>query len=739
MSFGKGDLYINSAINFNNEVANVTLFKVSSLTGLKTQSLSCITDGRKSTAKASVVKAITGEISTGDLSAESSVTCNSGSDTSEWTFSQCSSYLPSITASSVGSNSTLSIGPCASQCGVANTAAADGITVLVIDFVEKVPAPSVQSITFKSFRSEIVAEVVLSASGSAYCAAFPSSFVPPSVDLIMMTGNLSTTSSSLNSARVVMSNLQASSSFAVYCSTTKDGLKMSYAAMLNTKAMVRTLCCKSVIAQLLVTSVAQDVSEQSALRLSVDSPPSTDITVYLNMTLASSPDGSVSPFFPKKVVFLAGVVRSTVVSFRAATLGKYFLDFALTTNQASKEFEITYPNGQSNFLNVVEVNKEMPPPQFLSSEFTSSGASIILKFTAPTNKALLPSSFACPLLLNFTGSAEAQCQWVDTATAVIYPAGSTAIVVGDYISIAHGSNLRAMCSLKNVSACEKWEKLSESTTPVPVRPPSNAQRPVVRISSPSTIGSCDAYTLDFLASTGSGGRDWTNSSFSVTCSNSSYSKVAQEFLRKNWQLTRPITIPKGVLVKSQSYNFVIILCNFLGSCGQSSRAVTVLNTVYPTVSILGMQTRTINRNASLSLSSQAFTALCDGSLSQQDLVYSWSVSSSGQVEPTLKSESKDLSKFSLSPYRLLSNTFYTITLAVLNTRFLKSATASVQVYVQRGDVVAVINEGSGISVVERERKKWTLQATDSFDTDTLASSRSASSLTYQWTCLQIRP
>ena len=256
----------------------------------------------------------------------------------------------------------------------------------------------------------------------------------------------------------------------------------------------------------------------------------------------------------------------------------------------------------------------------------------------------------------------------------------------------------------------------------------------MRISSPATIGSCDSYVLDFLASTGSGGRDWANSSFSVTCSNSSLSAKVEDFLTNNWQLTKPITLPQGMLVKSESYNFVVTLCNFLGSCGQSSRTVSVLNTVYPTVSILGMQTRTINRNASLSLTSQAFTALCDGSLTQQDLIYTWSVSSNGVTDSSLISESKTLQKFLLSPFRLQANEFYTVKLTVLNTNYLKASSTSVQVFVQQGDVVAVISEGTETSL--KKGQKWSLHGSSSYDTDTPSAS---SGLTYQWSCLQIKP
>ena len=341
------------------------------------------------------------------------------------------------------------------------------------------------------------------------------------------------------------------------------------------------------------------------------------------------------------------------------------------------------------------------------------------------------------------GCKEAQCSWTDTATVVIYPAGNRLIGVGERVNITSGSELKAFCTQVDSSLCLSWKALPV-TAAVVVRAPDSPLRPVVRISSPSVIGSCDAYVLDFLASTGSGGRDWTSiSSSTVTSSssNSSHTTSVMQYLAKNWQLSQPIKIPLGTLAQGQSYNFVITLCNFLGSCGESSRTVSVLNTVYPTVSILGMQTRTINRNASLSLSSQAFTALCDGSPSQQDLTYTWSVSSNGVTDTSLASESKSPSKFLLSPYQLQTNKMYTIKLTVLNTNFLKSASASVQVFVQQGDVVAVINEGTTAALKIGDKQKWSLHGSSSFDTDTPVASRASSSsgFAYEWTCLQIRP
>jgi len=399
MSFGSGDLFINSA-NINNDVANVTLFKYASLDSFIVQSMSCSKDASNTNAaiKTSIVKSITGENETPVLP----IICKSGSDTIKWTFSNCSAYLPTIKATSVNSNKALAIAPCASECGISSTTASDGITVLVADFVQKVPAPSIQNIAFSSSKSQIVADVILSAPGSVYCSVFPLSYAPSSVDLVVMGGNVATTSAA-NSARVTISNLQASSTFSLYCVTySVGGVKMAYDAMLSTKKVVSTSCCKSLIAHLLLTSFIQGSSEQNALRLSIDSPPSVDITIYLNMTRVSTSTTTVSSFFPKVVVFKAGVARSTVVSFQATTVGRYVLNFELAGTTASSEVKITYPSGF--ILDVIEAGKEVRPPQFLSATFSQTGASITVKFTAPTNKAGLSPSFACNSLLRFIGT-----------------------------------------------------------------------------------------------------------------------------------------------------------------------------------------------------------------------------------------------------------------------------------------------------------------------------------------------
>ena len=399
MSFRSGDLFINS-VNNNNVVANITLFKAASLDDSSIQSASC-SGGKLNVAnKTAIVQAITGEAS----KLPSYIACNSGTETFKWTFSKCGSYLPSLAVTSSLSN-RMSIDSCYSECE--RTAPADGLTLLVVDFVQKKPAPSIQSISFTSSKSAIVAEVVMTDPGSVYCSAFPLSYVPPSVDLVVMGGNVASSLEDNTTLIVTVSNLQAASNFSLYCVTySVEGVRMAYDTMTSTKKIVSTLCCKSVIAQLLVNSFTIGTSEQSALRLSLDSPLSTDTTMYLNLTSSSDSkmNRASASYFPKKVVFKAGLAKTVTISFQAAAVGAYNLSFSLSGIKASSEVDIAYPRGQVNTITVVEANQKLPPPQFLSAEFSQTGASLTVKFTAPTNKARLPSSFACSLLLSFTGS-----------------------------------------------------------------------------------------------------------------------------------------------------------------------------------------------------------------------------------------------------------------------------------------------------------------------------------------------
>lgn len=412
MSFASGDLFVISSSS-NYAVANITLFKVASLADSSVQSASCLaTGGGTSSSNATaIVHSLTGEASI----PTNPITCKSGSNSYLWKFSKCGSYSPSVTVTRSGTGtgsaqgSAMMLASCASECASLpspTTSVSDGITVLVIDFIQTAPAPSILRASVQSTRMEITARTILSTPGSVYCSVFPQYYVPPSVDVVLMGGNVASSSEENTTLVVTMSNLQAASSYSFYCATiSAPGVKMSYEAMIKTKKIVSTLCCKYVKAELLVNSFMKGSSEQNAIRLSIDSPLSSDTTVYLNLnTFALVSDKAISApsFFPEKVVFKAGAAISTVVAFLADTTGEYQLNFTLTGTNVASEVGLFHVGGQKT-IRVLQANEKVPPPQFLYAEFSQTGASVTVKLTAPTDKAQLFSSFTCSRLLNFTG------------------------------------------------------------------------------------------------------------------------------------------------------------------------------------------------------------------------------------------------------------------------------------------------------------------------------------------------
>jgi hypothetical protein len=65
--------------------------------------------------------------------------------------------------------------------------------------------------------------------------------------------------------------------------------------------------------------------------------------------------------------------------------------------------------------------------------------------------------------------------------------------------------LKAACTIRSGN-CTSWP--SASATSVSIAAPGTAVVPIVAVSAPSNLGTCDTLTLDLSGSTGSGGRAW---------------------------------------------------------------------------------------------------------------------------------------------------------------------------------------------------------------------------------------
>eukprot|EP01032_Pedospumella_encystans_P039218 gene39218-biopygen20330 len=310
--------------------------------------------------------------------------------------------------------------------------------------------------------------------------------------------------------------------------------------------------------------------------------------------------------------------------------------------------------------------------------------------------------------------------------------------VNSPVSLLSTATVKAQCPTTS-GTCDTttWLRASPAVT-VLITAPTAAVSPVVAISAPSTIGACDSLTLDISGSSGNGGRPWLSRSIQVQTAATTNVSDLQHFLTHKYQASPPTAIPAALLSKGFAYNFVVTLCNFLGKCSQSSKSVLPLDRTLPTVSLPGAAFRTTARSSALTIDSDAYIVRCGGSVQvRSGLSYSWTVSTGGAVLFSATSISKDPSKFVLAPYMLQVGSTYDISLVATITATAQSASATVQVFVQQGDVVAVVALGTSRSV--RAGESLAIDASGSYDEDQIDVSGHRAGLVYSWSCAQVQP
>ena len=198
-------------------------------------------------------------------------------------------------------------------------------------------------------------------------------------------------------------------------------------------------------------------------------------------------------------------------------------------------------------------------------------------------------------------------------------------------------------------------------------------------------------------------------------------------------------IPNSKFPDDGTYTISVQLCNFLGACGQASRTVNVVKSsdLVPSVTIPGQLQRTVSRSSALLLSPVAFTVDCNGTKSANMLSYAWSVSSGSVSLPLLQTESLDVSKFRLSPFRLNTLTYYDIMLTVTSAVSGRTASFSLNVFVQQAALVAQLSGGTQQSVAVG--RNLTLDASGSSDPDMNGLTGAAAGLSFSWVCVQVSP
>jgi hypothetical protein len=602
-------------------------------------------------------------------------------------------------------------------------------------------APGIVSVSAvldaESPKTTVVVDVTVESDAIVFCGAFDAAVTPTSANDVV-TQRFSATSAS-GAARVSVTGLSAATTYDIYCATQSfQGTLLPLDGVLAHTASVTTDCCMTVKLEMMSDSVLANSAALDALRITLDSLPSSDLNISLSAT-SKTFAASAPAFYPSVVTFRKGsTTRTATVTIAAADAdGLYQIAASINGADAAKYTSVF---NTARAITVLGAFTSPPAPTVNGAAFSGDGSAVLLSFSGATNRAGYTSAFPCAAVLDFVGKATARCQWTEAASIAIYPsrgaAGSQMLMVGSPVTLLGAANVTAACTAAKTSVCARYDRVL--TTMVTVTVPAVKTRPTAALGLPSSVSGCSALTVDISASTGSGGRDWLMPTFSVTNAGADVTEL-QRFLNRNFTQGAPPVVPSALFLESGTYTFSMTLCNFLGACDTASKSVPVDKDADAAVvvTIPGQPLREITTSTALLLTASAYLVNCQGTRSYADVTLSWSVYDGGVLQPLLRSESLDVSAFRLSAYRLVPLHYYEIRLTATHAASGTSSFASVTVKVVQAEVAALVQGGSAQTVAIGSSIR--VDGSSSIDRDVQGATGAAAGLLFSWSCVQLRP
>lgn len=674
---------------------------------------------------------------------------------SSWVVGHCpaaeKNYYPAICVgcsdpcASCGSSSLakdILISPCVTKTCNTGNSLPSSVQLLSVGYGALQKAPSLLAVNFRSTMTTITVEAHFSSGGSVYCGVFLSGTAGSLTNIaksITLQNYVDVISQTGHNATLSLQGLEASTTYDVFFLTVSPiGSKMSTDQVLATIHTVSTKCCKKITVGLTINSLMENEVASNVLVISLSAKPSASTTLELKLLVVDGESSNLAAqqFLPS--IFSVSSLSPAKIFYSSwPAMSKGLYEFRLVlSGGAVGEYSVIYSSNQQ--LRVLSSGQTPPVPQLTQAIFSDDGSYLTISFDTNTNQGNTMSSFQCNELFEFTCSTVSRCQWMDFATirGYIYQLSSGSICAkpGDTLTLSSTASIKAKC--QSTSSCSSY--LSTQSTSLILKSPITAIAPMISISAPSIIGGCDTIALDISGSSGNGGRDWISSSMTVSSTSSTDIIALQDFIRNNvTTLNPPPSIPASLLVKGSTYNFIVTLCNFLGKCNVGSKNVVVINDIVPNVAILGSPSRTIKAKDPLLLSSSAFVSSCDGTKSSAGLLFKWSITSNNVPQLDIQSASKDVTKYVLPSFSLRSNIFYEITLSVSGSSGGQVSRASIQVYVEMANVIAVINGDTLRSM--RVSEQINIDGSASYDEDRSGVTGSTAGLLYTWSCLQLSP
>jgi hypothetical protein len=377
-------------------------------------------------------------------------------------------------------------------------------------------------------------------------------------------------------------------------------------------------------------------------RLNINIVPSDDSSIVFPNIIRYTRSSSIQA--PTEIAFIAGNYGNNTISILIEGINK--LDYI-----------VKFKNDNDQII-IISKTKEPNKPIPNSAIYSNDAISVILSFDSNTNKGGYINTFKCEDLLDFYGNVKSICSWINLTHIEIL--SSSYSTVGSEITVINN---------KILPYCEYMTCISNyvEETILYISEPINPIKPIISISTSNIIGGCDSIILDLSNSYGSGGKPWKHILFTVTSTDMISASIIEQFLNNNYIISPPTSIQSYLFNNGYNYTFKVDVCNFINICGSGITDIVVLSsTDIPVAIINGPHTRQIISNEQFTIHSTAYTSTCNGKRTTTGLTYNWHIYNNNTILPIL-SESKDPSKFKLSPNRLYYGNNYKISLTVSNT------------------------------------------------------------------------
>ena len=392
----------------------------------------------------------------------------------------------------------------------------------------------------------------------------------------------------------------------------------------------------------------------------------------------------------------------------------------------SSDLEDVYDDKKSQqtreVVTLLGQSKSPSPPKLDSAVFSYTGASVVAAFSHASDRASAYTSqteaWACDELFDASGRdlGAYLCEWIDTKHVLLVAASpdDATLVPGDGLVLVGGR----LTARRTLFFSDEYDTADEQSVVIAL--PTLVLQPDVVITAPALFPLCSGtvVSIDPSASSGSGGRAWTNVMWEVTPTNASSSASAanvRAFLEteSTAKALRAVDVPTSLFNSTSGYQIRLTLTNFMG--GTAVRAVDLVpsnETVVPSVVIGGNPLETMLASRKLTINAVGAPSQCVEAGTSLD--YSWRVFKNFNLITTLVSTSVDVRVFQVPSYTLAVGATYTFVATV--TSGSTSAIAKKTVTVVSAGLSADLNVISETNV----DRSFVLDAGLSADLDTVA-------------------